>query len=101
MLHRWSFQRTYGKAKHFTASPYAKTMVSSVPRLIRSIPVLLCIVSPARGLAQTQVTPSPGDQGQILLADAKALFEQAKFTEADRAVRQYLKDHPNSADAHF
>ncbi len=79
-------------------------MVSSVQRLILSIPVLLCIVSPLRCLTQTQqtqVTPPSSDPGQVPLADAKSLFEQAKFTEADRAVRQYLKDHPNSADAHF
>ena len=33
--------------------------------------------------------------------DAKALFQHAKFDEADRAVRQYLNDHPDSADGHF
>ena len=96
-----SFQKIHGIAKHFTVSSCAKTMVCSVQRLILSIPVLLCIVSPPSCLAQTQVTSPSTDQSQVLLADAKSLFEQAKFSEADRAVRQYLKDHPNSAEAHF
>jgi Flp pilus assembly protein TadD len=41
------------------------------------------------------------DQTGSLLAEAKTLFQQSKFAEADRAVRQYLENHPNSADAHF
>jgi len=41
------------------------------------------------------------DQGEVLLSDAKSLFELGKFTEADRTVRQYLENHPNSADGHF
>jgi Flp pilus assembly protein TadD len=40
-------------------------------------------------------------ESDSLLADAKFLFQQGKFNEADRAVRQYLKTHPDSADAHF
>lgn len=41
------------------------------------------------------------DQTDSLLSDANSLFRQSKFTEADRAVRQYLETHPNSADGHF
>ena len=41
------------------------------------------------------------DQTEALLADAKNFFRQSKFMEADRAVRQYLESHPNSADGHF
>jgi len=41
------------------------------------------------------------EQTDALLTDAKNLFRQSKFAEADRAVRQYLESHPNSADGHF
>lgn len=41
------------------------------------------------------------DEAEALLADAKTLFRQSKFAEADRAVRQYLETHQNSADGHF
>lgn len=41
------------------------------------------------------------DQTDSLLSDAKTFFRQAKFTEADHAVRQYLETHPNSAEGHF
>jgi len=40
-------------------------------------------------------------QAEDPLSDAKALFQQGKITDADHAVRQYLKDYPNSAAAHF
>src|SRR2546428_136478 len=36
-----------------------------------------------------------------LLIEAKALFQQRKFVEADRIVRQYLEERPDSADGHF
>src|SRR5690349_2279833 len=49
----------------------------------------------AAGLAQAS------DQTDALLADAKNFFRQSKFMEADRAVRQYLESHQNSADGHF
>ncbi|HKW62915.1 MAG TPA: tetratricopeptide repeat protein [Candidatus Acidoferrum sp.] len=51
--------------------------------------------------------PSPSaasqspDQTEPLLANAKDLFERGSFSEADRAVRQYLQSHPDSADGHF
>jgi Flp pilus assembly protein TadD len=41
------------------------------------------------------------DQTDAVLSEAKTLFRQSKFAEADRAVRQYLETHPNSADGHF
>jgi len=53
------------------------------------------------------ITSSPGlasqssDQNETLLADAKSLFQHGNFTEADRAVRQYLQNHTDSADGHF
>ena len=45
--------------------------------------------------------PQSADQTETLLSSAKALFEAGNFTEADRAVRQFLQNHPDSADAHF
>jgi len=41
------------------------------------------------------------DQAESLLSDAKTLYRQSKFSEADRAIRQYLERHSNSADGHF
>ena len=41
------------------------------------------------------------DPTDAVLSEAKTLFQQSKFAEADRAVRQYLMTHPNSADGHF
>lgn len=75
--------------------------VTSVQKLIPSILAQLCILFPPKCLARTHVPPQSYDRGEALLSDAKSLFQQAKFTEADRAVRQYLKDYPNSAEGHF
>ena len=41
------------------------------------------------------------DQTEMLLSRAKDLYEKGNFTEADGAVRQFLQDHPDSADGHF
>jgi tetratricopeptide (TPR) repeat protein len=41
------------------------------------------------------------DQTETLLSSAKDLLQQGNLTEADRAVRQYLQNHPDSAEAHF
>ena len=41
------------------------------------------------------------EQTDALLSDAKTFFRQSRFAEADRAARQYLESHPNSADGHF
>jgi len=46
-------------------------------------------------------TSQSSDQPAALLSEAKTLFRQSKFAEADRAVRQYLETSPNSADGHF
>lgn len=61
---------------------------------------LLCLLFPI-GLLRAASLAQSSDQTDSLLPDAKSLFQQSKFAEADRAVRQYLKDHPNSADGHF
>lgn len=41
------------------------------------------------------------DQTETLLSNAKDLFQQGNLPEADRAIRQYLQSHPDSADGHF
>lgn len=48
-----------------------------------------------------QSLPQSSEENEALLANAKTLFQQGKFAEADRAVRQYLESHPRSADGHF
>lgn len=97
------FQATCGKAKLFriTYAGYRQgAAVSSFSRPILSILVLPGILFPiASPRAQTQGQSS--DQREVLLSDAKSLFELGKFTEADRTVRQYLETHPDSADGHF
>lgn len=61
---------------------------------------LLCSLLPPT-LAQAVNSAQSSDQADVLLSDAKTLFRQSKLAEADRAVRQYLDTHPNSADGHF
>lgn len=93
------FQGTGGKAKLFRityADDRPAAAVFSFSHLILSILVLPCVHFPVTS-AQGQ---SP-DQGEVLLSDAKSLFQLGEFTEADRAVRQYLENHPDSADGHF
>jgi len=86
----------------FRINTYAKPgrgAFSKAGRLIALIPDLLCFflfVTSFAALAHAQ-SPVQGD----LLAEAKSLFQQAKFAEADHSVRQYLKDHPDSAEGHF
>ena len=58
----------------------------------------LLLITSARSAAA--FTQSP-DESDARLSEAKTLFRQSKFSEADHAVRQYLETHPNSADAHF
>ncbi len=69
-------------------------------RLIYFIPALLGILFFAIPSSTGSFAQS-SDQAENLLSDAKSLFQQGKFTEADRAVRQVLESHPNSADGHF
>src|ERR1700758_1316848 len=57
-----------------------------------SIVLLLCVLLPARSTARTLLPAQSSDQSEKLLADAKSFFQQAKFGEADRTVRQYLND---------
>jgi tetratricopeptide (TPR) repeat protein len=45
--------------------------------------------------------PSPADTANPNLAEAESLLRQGRVNEADRAVRQFLVAHPESADGHF
>ena len=59
----------------------------------------LCLVA-AITPSSTVASQSPG-QTDTLLSDAKDLFEKGNLVESDNAVRQYLQNHPDSADGHF
>jgi Flp pilus assembly protein TadD len=79
----------------------AKGSAIVVRSLILSIPTLvyiLLLTPSARVQASAHQIP---DRAETLLTDAKSLFQQGKFSEADRAVRQYLERHPDSPDGHF
>lgn len=100
--HKSLFQSTCGKAELFRIPcvPKRGVAVPSFRHLILSILVLPCIFFPIT-LARAQTQDLSPDQGEVLLSDAKSLFQLGKFTEADRTVRQYLENHPDSADGHF
>lgn len=66
-------------------------------RLVLLVSLCFLLFIPLRAASAAQSS----DQTDSLLSDAKTLFRQTKFTEADRVVRQYLETHPNSADGHF
>ena len=85
-----------------TLSGHPNREVSSHRAFTRIIPVLLCLILLIA--SSTVAAPSQSssqDHTEPLLSDAKAHFQQGHFTEADRAVRQYLQNHPDSADGHF
>src|SRR5690349_4875535 len=65
--------------------------------LLATFCFLLLITS---GRSAAAFTQSP-DESDAPLVEAKTLFRQSKFSEADRAVRQYLETHPNFAVGHF
>lgn len=66
-------------------------------RLVLLVPLCFLLFISLRAASAAQSS----DQTDSLLSDAKTLFRQAKFTEADHAVRRYLETHPNSAEGHF
>jgi Flp pilus assembly protein TadD len=69
-------------------------------KLISFIPAAVCLALLVPSATATAFGQST-DPAQDPLSEAKSLFEHAKFSEADRAVRHYLKDHPDSAEGHF
>jgi Flp pilus assembly protein TadD len=62
--------------------------------------LLLSIQISTTGLRAQSPTQSDG-QAQNFLAEANSSFLEGNIAEADRAVRRYLENYPNSADAHF
>ena len=77
------------------------TVNLSLPAINRLVLILvsLCLliaIAPSPAMA----SQSAG-QTETVLSNAKALFQQGNLTEADRTVRQYLQNHPDSADGHF
>ena len=63
--------------------------------VLASLFLVAAIISPIVAAAQSAA------QTETLLSSAKDFLEQGNLTEADRAVRQYLQNHPDSADGHF
>lgn len=84
--------------------PLATLMQNSLQNMKKCFWVLLfgplCFLLPI-GLIRAASLAQVSDQADSLLSDAKTLFRQSKFAEADRSVRQYLDTHPTSADGHF
>jgi len=74
--------------------------VPGIKRFLPLLRVLLCLMLPIASSAAAAPSQSSG-QTETLLSNATALFQQGNFTEADRAVRQYLQNHPDSAEGHF
>ena len=73
----------------------------AVPQLKLFILILASLCLLAVICSSSAVAAQSADQTEALLSNAKALFQQGSVTEADNAVRQYLQNHPDSADAHF
>ncbi len=48
-----------------------------------------------------QTSPLPAQRIDPQLAESQALFEKGKVSDAEHSVRQYLGQHPRSADAHY
>lgn len=71
---------------------------SGINRLILILVSLCLLIAVATSPALSAQSP---DQTETLLSNAKDFFQQGNLPEADRAVRQYLQSHPDSAEAHF
>ena len=87
----------------FRISTYERPWAMKGPGFFRKplfVPTALCFSLLATSAIDTAFGQAAAP-AQDLLSEAKSLFEQAKFTEADRTARQYLNDHPDSAEGHF
>jgi Flp pilus assembly protein TadD len=92
---------TFGKMSPGTKSVTARIALQNTNKVLWAFllaPAFLFLL-----VTSVWAASSPQSSGQTdsLLSEAKALFRESKFSEADRAVRQYLESHPNSADGHF
>lgn len=85
--------------KHVPSASRQPKVAAHLINVLILILVSLCLliaIAPSPAMA----SQSP-DQTETLLSNAKALFEQGNLNDADHAVRQYLQNHPDSADGHF
>ncbi len=72
-------------------------------RAVVLLPVLLwCALSLGQSVPASAGKSANTEAGQdAALGHARSLIEQGKLAEAERAVRQYLNAHANSADGHY
>jgi Flp pilus assembly protein TadD len=84
----------------FSSVLSSSVFVASYLRLLGPASAFLCALFLSTSMRADNY-PQSANQGEALLSEAKSLFKQGKFAEADRVVREYLKSHPGSADAHF
>ena len=91
--------------------------ISNCPFAIVMVLATLLVVSAQAALAQTppttptlapsskQSTAQPParrvDSPDSPLAEPRSLLQQGRVNDADRAVRQFLAEHPDSGEAHF
>src|SRR5882762_614408 len=61
------------------------------------------LANPLASSGQSSMSPATAssESADALLAEAHALLEKGSTNEADRLVRKYLQNHPDSADGHF
>jgi len=92
---------TFGKMSSGTKSLTARNALHNRNKVLWAFllapPFLFLLITSVWAASPSQ---SSG-QTDALLSDAKTLFRESKFSEADRLVREYLESHPNSADGHF
>ena len=79
-----------GGASGHTPSPRAE----SPPSFLSKLPA-------SSGQSSMSPAAAPSESADALLAEAKSLLQQGRVNEADRAVRQFLAAHPDSAEGHF
>ena len=95
-----SFSSRFALCEHPQGFPRARGRLAA-PRITLLTLILLSLrflgaITPS--LAAAAQSP---DKNELLLSSAKELFEKGSFPEADRVARQYLQNHPDSAEAHF
>lgn len=105
-----TYRKTRGEACISRPFAFKKFLPTVAPALC--LVLLICTCHTQASLLSSH-PPSPatsaaydsGAQSSMetnsLLAEARSLLQQGKTFEADRAVRQYLEEYPDSADGHF
>src|SRR5689334_17134092 len=92
---------TFGRMSSGTKSLTARNALQNTNKVLWAFLPALAFFFPLITSVWAASSPQSSGQTDSLLSEAKALFRQSKFSEADRLVRQYLESHPNSADGHF